>query len=152
MLDLSQLYYWDTHTYLKILYACSKFVQQEEVPIYYIPWPAKKLLPKICTQTFLPKTAKICAACTANWPMLPKKRTSKKHIVECLQTKWFTALFWKGKDRVEVIKSFIYKRVWKRHFEGQKCIECMNGAWLFCHYSTMESKYCQKECNMESST
>jgi len=49
-----------------------------QLRIYYIPWPAKKLLPKIPTQTSLPKTAKICAACTANWP---KKWTSKKHMV-----------------------------------------------------------------------
>jgi len=51
--------------------------RQEAVQIYYIPWPAKKLLPKICTQTRLPKTAKICAACKANWPMLPKNELQK---------------------------------------------------------------------------
>ena len=39
--------------------------------------PLKKLLPKIRTQTRLPKTAKICAACTANWPMLPKNELQK---------------------------------------------------------------------------
>jgi hypothetical protein len=32
---------------------------------------------KICTQTRLPKTAKICAACTANWQMLPKNELQK---------------------------------------------------------------------------
>jgi len=37
---------------------------------------------------------------------------------ECLPTKWDTALFVKGKDRVELIKSFIYARVCKRHSEG----------------------------------
>jgi len=42
------------------------------------------LLPKICTQTRLPKTAKICAACTANWPMLPKNEL-QKNILYSLQ-------------------------------------------------------------------
>jgi len=61
----------------EILYVCFKFVWEEAVRIYYIPWPAEKLLPKIRTQTRLPKTAKICAACTANWPMLPKNELQK---------------------------------------------------------------------------
>ncbi len=60
-----------------ILYVCFKFVRQQAVRIYYIPWPTKKLLPKIRTQTCLPKTAKICAAHTANWPMLPKNELQK---------------------------------------------------------------------------
>ncbi len=37
---------------------------------------------------------------------------------ECLQTKWDAALFCKGKDRVVLIKSLIYARVWKMHLEG----------------------------------
>jgi len=49
-----------------IPYVHSKFVRQEAVGIYYKPWPAKKLLPKIRTQVCLPETAKNCAACTAN--------------------------------------------------------------------------------------
>ena len=48
-----------------------------QLRIYYIPWPAKKLLPKIPTQTCLPKTAKNCAASTANWPKLPKNELQK---------------------------------------------------------------------------
>ncbi len=32
------------------MYVHSKFVRQEALGIYYIPWPPKKLLPKICTQ------------------------------------------------------------------------------------------------------
>jgi len=47
-------------------YVHSKFIWQEAVVIYYIPWPAKKLLPKILTQVSLPETAKNCGACTAN--------------------------------------------------------------------------------------
>jgi len=38
---------------------------------------------------------------------------------ECLQTKLDTALFWKGKNKVALMKSLIYVRVWKRHFEGR---------------------------------
>jgi len=48
------------------------------VEIYYIPWPAKKIAVQISYQVCLPKTAQIFAACTANWPKLPKKRTSKE--------------------------------------------------------------------------
>jgi len=40
-----------------ILYVHSKFVQQEAAGIYYIPWPAKKLLPKFLTQVCLPEKA-----------------------------------------------------------------------------------------------
>jgi len=47
--------------------------------IYYIPWPAKKLLPKIPTQTCPPKTAKNCAASTANWPKLQKNELQKTY-------------------------------------------------------------------------
>jgi len=37
------------------------------VEIYYIPWPAKKkIAAKNSYQVGLPKTAKSCAACTAN--------------------------------------------------------------------------------------
>ncbi len=39
--------------------------------------------------------------------------------IKCLQTKWDAALFEKGKDRVALIKSLIYERVWKRSFEGR---------------------------------
>jgi len=42
------------------------FILQEAVGIYHMPWPAKKLLPKICKQVCLPETAKNCEACTAN--------------------------------------------------------------------------------------
>ncbi len=55
-------------------YVNSKFVRQEAVGIYYTPWPAKKLLPKICTQACLPETAKNCAACTANQSKLEKNK------------------------------------------------------------------------------
>ncbi len=65
-----------------ILYVCFKFVCQQAVQIYYIPWPPKKLLPKIHTQTCLPKTAKICSARTANWPMLPKNELQKNILLE----------------------------------------------------------------------
>jgi len=53
------------------------FWRREEVKFTTYLGPLKKLLPKICTQTRLPKTAKICAACTANWPMLPKNKLQK---------------------------------------------------------------------------
>ena len=50
--QLSPAIYWN---YLGNLpYVYSKFVQKEAVGIYYIPWPAEKLLPKIPTQTCLP--------------------------------------------------------------------------------------------------
>jgi len=45
---------------------CSKFVRQEAVEIYYIPWPDKKIAAQNSYQVGLPKTAKSCAACTAN--------------------------------------------------------------------------------------
>jgi len=48
-----------------------KFVRQEAVGIYYIPWPPKKIAAQISYQGRLPKTAQICAACTANWPKIP---------------------------------------------------------------------------------
>jgi hypothetical protein len=48
-----------------------------QLRINYIPWPAKKLLPKIPTQTCLPKAAKNCPASTANWPKLPKNELQK---------------------------------------------------------------------------
>jgi len=47
-----------TKSSLFVPYVHSKFVQQEAVGIYYIPWPAKKLLLKIFTQVCLPDTAK----------------------------------------------------------------------------------------------
>ncbi len=37
---------------------------REAAGIYYIPWPDKKLLPKILTQVCLPETAQNCAACS----------------------------------------------------------------------------------------
>jgi hypothetical protein len=51
---------------MNILYVCFKFVRQEAVGIYYIPWPTKKIAAQISYQVCLPKTAQICAACTAN--------------------------------------------------------------------------------------
>ncbi len=50
----------------------------DEAGIYYIPWPAKKLLPKILTQVCLPETAKNCAACTAGLAKAAKKNELKK--------------------------------------------------------------------------
>ena len=58
-------------------YICFKFVRQEAVGIYYIPWPPKKIAAQISYQVGLPKTAQICAACTANWPKLPKNELKK---------------------------------------------------------------------------
>ncbi len=67
-------------TYI-LLYVCFKFVRQEAVGIHYIPWPPKKIAAQISYQVCLPKIAQICAACTANWPKLPKKKLQKKHMV-----------------------------------------------------------------------
>jgi len=58
-------------------YVCFEFVRKEAVRIYYIPWPAKKNAAQISYQGRLPKTAQICAACTANWPMLQKNELQK---------------------------------------------------------------------------
>jgi len=37
----------------------------------------KKIAAQISYQGRLPKTAQICAACTANWPKLPKNELQK---------------------------------------------------------------------------
>jgi hypothetical protein len=58
-------------------YVCFKFVRQEAVGIYNIPWPPKKIAAQISYHVCLPKTAQICAACTANWPKLPKNELQK---------------------------------------------------------------------------
>jgi len=39
--------------------------------------PLKKIAAQISYPGHLPKTAQICAACTANWPMLPKNELQK---------------------------------------------------------------------------
>ncbi len=49
----------------------SKFVRQEAVKIYYIPWPAKKLLPKILTKLVCQKQPK------AMQPKLPKNELQR---------------------------------------------------------------------------
>jgi hypothetical protein len=41
--------------------------------------PLKKIAAQISYQVCLPKTAKICAACTANLPKLPKKNFQKTY-------------------------------------------------------------------------
>jgi len=48
--------------------------------------PLKKIAAQISYQGCLPKTAQICAACTANWPMLPKNELQKNilYINSCL--------------------------------------------------------------------
>ena len=61
-----------------------KFVRQEAVGIYYIPWPAKKIAAQISSQVCLLKTAQICAACTANWPKLPKTNFKKTYGITYL--------------------------------------------------------------------
>ncbi len=58
-------------------YVFLKFVWQEAVRIYNIPWPPKKIAAQISYQGCLPKTAQICAASTANWPKLPKNELQK---------------------------------------------------------------------------
>ena len=61
-----------------LLYVRNKFARHHASGIYYIPLPAKKMLPKILTQICLPKMAQNCTACTANQTKLPKmnfKRT-----------------------------------------------------------------------------
>ena len=55
-----------------LLYVLDKFARHQAAGIYYTPWPAKKLLPKILTQICLPKMAQNYTACTANWPKLQK--------------------------------------------------------------------------------
>ncbi len=60
-----------------LLYVCFKFVRQKAVGIYYISWPPKKIAAQISYQVCLPKTAQISAACTANWPKLPKNKLQK---------------------------------------------------------------------------
>ncbi len=62
---------------LQLLYVHSKFVWQLAAEDLLYTLAPKKLLPKIPTQTCLPKTAKICAARTANWPKLSKKKLQK---------------------------------------------------------------------------
>ena len=59
------------------LFVCNKLARHQAVGIYYIPWPAKKLLPKIRPQVCLPKIAKNCDAPTTNWTMLPKNKLQK---------------------------------------------------------------------------
>ncbi len=75
-------------TILKVLqclpYVCFKFVRQEAVGIYYIPWPPKKIAAQISYQICLTKTAQICAACTANWPKLPKNELQKTYATRDL--------------------------------------------------------------------
>jgi hypothetical protein len=67
----------DIYNFLYLPYVCFKFVRQEAVGIYYIPWPAKKIAAQISYQGCLPKTSQFCAACTANWPKLPKNELQK---------------------------------------------------------------------------
>ncbi len=42
-----------------------------------IPWSPEKIAAQISYQVRLPKTAQICAACTANWLKLPKNELQK---------------------------------------------------------------------------
>ena len=56
----------------KILHVSDKFAGRQAAAIYYIPWPSKKLLPKIISQIRLPKMAQNVTARTANRPKLQK--------------------------------------------------------------------------------
>jgi len=69
---------------ITIPYVCFKFVRQEAVGIYYIPWPAKKIAAQISYQGCMPKTAQICAACTAIWPKLPRNELQKNILYDYL--------------------------------------------------------------------
>ncbi len=71
----------------KTLIYCMFFLSSSDswqLKIYYIPWPPKKIAAQISYQVGLPKTAKICAARTANWPKLPKNELQKNiwYVVE----------------------------------------------------------------------
>ncbi len=48
----------DVYGQTPLPYVCFKFVQQEAVGIYYIPWPPKKLLPKFLTKFVCQKQTK----------------------------------------------------------------------------------------------
>ncbi len=54
----------------------SKFVRQEAVKIYYIPWPAKKLLPKILTKLVCQKQPK------AVQPAQPTSQSCQKNELQ----------------------------------------------------------------------
>jgi len=63
----------------QILIVRSKFVRQEAVEIYYIPWPTKKLLPKILTKLVCQKQPKAVQPAQPTSQSCQKKQTSKKH-------------------------------------------------------------------------
>ncbi len=63
----------EIRNYQNKLYVRYKFVRHQAAGLYYISWTAKKSLPKIIIQVYLPKTAENCTARTANWTKLPKK-------------------------------------------------------------------------------
>jgi len=64
-----------------IPYVYSKFVQQEAVGIYYIPWPAKKIAAQNSyTNSSAINSQKLCSL-HSQLAKAAKKRTSKKHTV-----------------------------------------------------------------------
>ncbi len=81
---LLYLFFDDEHVrneLYNILYVCFKFVRQEAVGTYYIPWPAKKkLLPKFLTKFVCPKQPKSVQPAQPTGQSC-QKTNFKKHMV-----------------------------------------------------------------------
>jgi len=64
-----------------VRYVHSKFVRQEAVGIYYIPWPAKKIAAQNSYTSLSARNSQKLCSLHSQLAKAAKKQTSNKHII-----------------------------------------------------------------------